>query len=92
LRENCKRDPKAFERECLAQFQDSISGFLPPQLVGEAVESGLQERPFSQGHYYIGALDPAFRRDAFAVTIMHNDQAWSCRMSPEGSWAPARRR
>ena len=64
-------DPRAFEREYLAFFQDSISGFLPPQLVTAAVTPGVLERPYSDRWYYVAAIDPAFRRDAFGFTIFH---------------------
>lgn len=65
------RDVKAFEREYLAQFQDSISGFLPAALVERARMQGIREIPPSSDVTYIGAIDPAFRRDAFAFTICH---------------------
>jgi hypothetical protein len=65
------RDLKAFEREYLAVFQDSISGFLPASLVSRATMTAIRERAPESGVTYIGAIDPAFKRDAFAFTICH---------------------
>jgi hypothetical protein len=68
-----QRDLKAFEREYLAIFQDSISGFFSVALVERAVDRGITERPPQSGFTYIGAIDPAFKRDAFGFTICHRD-------------------
>ena len=66
-------DPKAFERECLAVFQDSISGFLPSALVERATDRGILERVPESRPAYVCAIDPAFKRDAFGLTILHRD-------------------
>jgi len=68
-----RRDERAFEREFLARFQDSISGFLPSSLVELARDQQVYERPYDSRWTYYPAIDPAFRRDAFAFTIMHNE-------------------
>lgn len=65
------KDPKAFEREYLSVFQDSISGFLNSDLVKLAVKAGIHELPPDPNMLYVAALDPAFRHDAFAFTIFH---------------------
>jgi len=65
------RDPRAFERECLAVFQDSISGFLSPTLLREVTEKGVHERPPVDNFHYVAAMDPAFKRDAFGFAIAH---------------------
>jgi hypothetical protein len=77
-----QKDPEAFERESLAKFVDSISGFLSPSLLKEAVETGIVEReplpreghPEDPSPLYVAALDPAFRNDAFGFTIVHRDE------------------
>lgn len=75
LQEECDRDVKAFERECLAIFQDSISGFLSGALLREAVDANVFERePQPNLYTYVAAIDPAFRHDAFALTIFHLDE------------------
>ena len=67
------QDPKAFARECLALFQDSLSGFLSSSLLQDAVDSGTLERAPQPLVPYIAAIDPAFRHDAFGLCIGHSD-------------------
>jgi hypothetical protein len=71
LRQEMRRDPRAFEREYLAVFQDSLTGFLNSALLRDCIDPGVAERPPVQENYYVAAMDPAFRRDAFAFTIVH---------------------
>lgn len=77
LEEERDRDPAAFERECLALFQDSLSGFLDPKRIREAVaidennQSITEREPELNRYTYVAAIDPAFKHDAFALTIFH---------------------
>lgn len=73
LQEELNKDPRAFERECLASFQDSVSGFLSSVLIEKAKDVGTTVRPPDPKNFYVGAIDPAFRRDAFGFTIVHAD-------------------
>jgi hypothetical protein len=73
-----KKDPEAYIRESLARFVDSISGFLNSSLVESAIAReadgrGIKERPRVDGALYVAAMDPAFRHDHFAFTVMHHD-------------------
>jgi hypothetical protein len=68
-----KKDPRAFERECLAKFQDSLSGFLDSTLLRKAVSPGCTARPPQATNFYVAAIDPAFRGDAFGFCIAHAD-------------------
>lgn len=74
LEEQQLRDPRAFEREFLAVFQDSISGLIPAQLIKAAVTPGQITRPYRPEFTYVAAIDPAFRHDAFAFTICHAEE------------------
>lgn len=71
LQEQQETDPRAYRRECLAEFLDSVSGFLDPDLLHSCVSKGVVLRPPTEGHYYVAAIDPAFRRDSFAFAIAH---------------------
>lgn len=73
LQSEYNKDPRAFERECLARFQDSTSGFFNTALVDKARCPGILSRPPVSTNFYIAAIDPAFRRDAFGFTIVHTD-------------------
>jgi hypothetical protein len=56
-------------------FQDSISGFLPAALVESAVDRNVFQREPRATYSYVAVIDPAFKRDAFAFTIMHRDES-----------------
>lgn len=75
LQAESNKDPRAFDRECLARFQDSLSGFLTSALIEKARARGVVRRDPIKGSYYVAAIDPAFRRDAFGFTIVHADPA-----------------
>lgn len=64
-------DPDAFSREYLAQFSESISGFLNATLLRDSVANNTYERAYDPQWLYVAALDPAFLGDAFAFTIGH---------------------
>lgn len=76
-------DPEAFVRESLARFVTAISGFLAPELVTKATQSGIKARTRAMNEKgtiqptYIGVMDPAFRHDSFAFSIFH--------MEPDGT-------
>lgn len=74
LESTYRKDPRAFERECLARFQDSLSGFLDSSLLRKAVDVGVTGRPPEPRNFYVAAIDPAFRRDAFGFCIAHADE------------------
>lgn len=73
LQSTRNKDARAFERECIAKFQDSLSGFLNSALIDKARAGGIVNRPPDKANFYIAAIDPAFRGDAFAFTIVHTD-------------------
>lgn len=73
LQKEKDRNPTAFEREMLAEFQDSISGFIPSVLVNEAIDHGTHAREYNPKFNYYAACDPAFKRDAFAFCVLHNE-------------------
>jgi len=76
-----KRDPEAFPRESLAQTLKVVSGWLNPEKVKNAVSTGVVKREAitpknANGRnipHYAAAMDPAFRNDAYAFTIVHHD-------------------
>lgn len=74
LKKERDRNPQAFEREMLAEFQDSITGFIPSVLVNAAIDQGIYSRPYNPKYTYYAAMDPAFKRDAFGFGIVHNEK------------------
>lgn len=96
-----KKDPEAYIRESLAQFVDSISGFLSPDLLRLAIartadgkgilerarlpRPGVAEDPTP---FYLAAMDPAFRHDKFAFTIMHHSMEEGIVQDYFEEWTP----
>ena len=81
-------DPRAFARECLAVFSESISGFLDAGKIEEAVQHGRLEIAPEPGRYYVAAIDPAFRRDAFALAVCHADPKLGIVQDVSRRWLP----
>lgn len=73
LQQEFDQDQDAFERESLARFTASVSGFLNPTLVRASVSQSVYTRSPELRNIYVAALDPAFKRDAFGFTIVHRD-------------------
>ena len=93
LRDTERQDPRAFARECLAQFVDALSGFLDPSLLEKAVDDGVRERAPSPRASYVASMDPAFRRDAFGFSIAHVDKERGIVIDVLRRWpAPGERR
>ena len=88
LEEERSRDPEAFAREELAQFQDSISGFIPVAAVDRAISAGLFERQPHPHLHYVAALDAGFRRDSFTFHIVHADAAGHVTQDLVREWRP----
>jgi hypothetical protein len=96
-----KKDPDAFIRESLAKFVDSISGFLNPALLQFAIQRHADGRGVKQrvklprpGHpedptpVYVASMDPAFRHDKFAFTVMHHSMEEGIVMDYFQEWEP----
>jgi hypothetical protein len=75
-------DPEAFPRESGAQFIKSISGWLNPNKIELAVLNAPSVRAAvtPKGNpglvtypTYVATIDPGFRKDSFAFTIVHHD-------------------
>ncbi len=76
------KDPEAFDRESLCKYLDAVSGFFNHSLLAAAhkaaTEAKTAERPpkgadSSVRPTYVAAMDPAFRQDDFAFTIVHKE-------------------
>lgn len=73
------QDPEAYVRETLAQFVDAVDGIFTEAMVRKSMDGNpstiegaeLADRPPKPGVMYVAAMDPAFRRDAFAFKLFH---------------------
>lgn len=83
-----RQDPRAYEREFLAIFQDSISGFISSTLLRACIDVGVVERPPAERNFYVAAIDPAFRRDAFALVVAHANEQGEVVIDVIRRWLP----
>lgn len=89
-------DPEAFPRESLAQFIKSVSGWLNYEKVEKAVMTGKykltklprKNHPEDPTPTYVAAMDPAFRNDAYAFTIVHHDERFGIVQDFVKYWEP----
>lgn len=65
------RDPEFFAREYMAEFWESATGFLPPEMVDAAIVPGRYELAPNPECFYSSALDAAFRSDQFGFSLVH---------------------
>lgn len=86
-----QEDPDVFPRESLAEFVDSISGFLPTGLIADAIDQKVLSRPVvveGSKPLYVAAMDPAFRQDSFAFTVLHHDPTLGMVQDRFIQWTP----
>lgn len=69
------RDPEFFAREYMAEFWESATGFLPPEMIDAAIVPGRSELAHNPEFLYSAALDAAFRGDNFAFSLVHRTDA-----------------
>ncbi len=87
-------DPEGYIREYGARFVTAVGGYLPRELVQSAIVKGRTEHKRKQLErdnlipYYIAAMDPAFRVDSWAFTIMHRDMKGKLIQDVLKVWTP----
>ena len=70
-REQRRGEEKYHLREYLAEFVDSVSGWITPEILDPCIARGRRELPPVRDGFYLAALDPASRHNDFALTILH---------------------
>lgn len=94
-----RRDPEAFIREYLATFIDSQTSFLTHASVDKAVQleesqltpgtPGVRRKiGFIEGANYVIAIDPAFRKDGFTLSVGHSDTEYGFVQDEVRQWEP----
>jgi len=85
LQQERTKDVNAFRREYLAEFAQSVSGFLSHTAIRAALlpTERLKKKP---GVLYVCTIDPAFRKDAFAYCIGHLEHDGTFILDFTGQW------
>lgn len=67
-------DPDKASSEYLAEFREESSGYLPRNIIEQAVDKGVERRTLLPGIQYVAFLDSAggSGTDAYALAIGHN--------------------
>ncbi len=69
-RERCRSEEK-FRREFLAEFTDTVTGWIDADILEAAILRGRTACPPVRDGFYVAAVDPATRHDDFALAILH---------------------
>lgn len=92
------KDAEAYDREILNKASDTVSGMFSEELMRKAILDAPAQRPCEAwntenkscdpSHYYVAALDPAFRGDDFAFTIGHYEREKGFVQDLLKKWSP----
>lgn len=66
-----RSNEETFRREHLAEFTDSILGWITPEILERYIMQGQREMPRVFDATYIAAIDPAFHSSDFGFAISH---------------------
>lgn len=81
-------DEDKYRREYLAEFTDSISGWVPPEYIAQCIVRGRTEFPPQRDVNYFAALDAATRSDDFAIAIVHKTPDDTVVVDCVRTWTP----
>jgi hypothetical protein len=80
-----------FRREFLAQFTDSLVGWITPEMLDPCIARGQREFPRVFSGTYIAAVDPAFRNSDFGFAILHRSDDGHITVAYTARWSGTRK-
>ena len=66
-----QRSEEKYRREYLAEFTDAVNGWIVPEILDPCIARGRRELPYHPDMHYVAAIDPASRKNDFALAIVH---------------------
>ena len=69
LEKERQRNEEKYLREYMAEFTDPISSFIGSDTLNDCIQKGCTELPPHKNATYVAAIDPAFKRDDWALVI-----------------------
>ena len=66
-----QRSEEKYRREYLAEFTDAVNGWIVPEILDPCIVRGRRELPYHRDMNYVAAIDPASRKNDFALVIVH---------------------
>jgi hypothetical protein len=71
LKQAERENKEDYQRECLAEFTDSLVGWITWEILEPCVVRGQREFPRVSNGTYVAAVDPAFRNSDFGFAVLH---------------------
>lgn len=65
-----RRDPRAYRTDVLAEFADPEEALFSSVVVEECTREGNRELPWVPEHFYVAAMDPATRGNAWTLVLL----------------------
>jgi hypothetical protein len=66
-----RQDEEKYRREYLAEFVDTVSGWVDPEILNPCIVRGRRQLPYIRHMVYLAAIDQASRHNDFALVILH---------------------
>lgn len=82
-----KHDEGNFRREYLAEFTDPINAWVIPDVLDPCIVRGRCELPRIEKATYVVAVDPAFKRNDFALAVLHRTAGGPVVIDRVAHWA-----
>ena len=81
-----RSNEETFRREHLAEFTDSVLGWISPEILEQCIMRGHREMPRVFDATYVAAIDPAFRSSDFGFAIAHRSRNGSITIDHVAKW------
>ena len=88
LKEEERKNKEDFRREYLAEFTDSVLGWITWEMLEPCVVRGCRELPRVSNGTYVAAVDPAFRESEFGFAILHRSDSGHITVPFAARWTP----
>jgi hypothetical protein len=86
LKEAKRENEEHFRREYLAEFTDSLVGWITPEILDPCVIRGQRELPRAFNGTYVAAVDPAFRSSDFGFAVLHRSDDGNVTVAHAARW------
>jgi hypothetical protein len=81
-----RSNEETFRREHLAEFTDSVLGWISSEVLEQCIMRGQREMPRVFDATYVAAIDPGFRSSDFGFAISHRSREGSITIDHVAKW------
>ncbi len=86
LNEAKRENEEHYRREYLAEFTDSLVGWITPEILDPCVIRGRRELPRVSNGTYVAAVDPAFSNSDFGFAVLHRSDDGNITVAYAARW------